>query len=129
MSRSAQLVTDISTTLHSYLHAWNAPSAEERAASLRQALTTDVIYIDPHAGELQGVEAVQALIEQFRSKFNYPLEATGHLDVHHRLFRLPWRLGDLDKGVLSHGTLVGEFDTTGKILRLWAFLDGKQAGD
>ncbi|MEO1590344.1 MAG: nuclear transport factor 2 family protein [Cyanobacteria bacterium J06632_22] len=129
MSRSAQLVTDISTTLRHYLHAWNAPTADERAAALRQALTPEVIYIDPHAGERYGIDAVHAVIEQFRSKSDYLLEATGHLDVHHQLFRLPWRLGDLDRGVLSHGTLVGEFNAAGKILRLWGFLDGKQAGD
>ncbi|MEM6351972.1 MAG: nuclear transport factor 2 family protein [Cyanobacteria bacterium P01_D01_bin.14] len=129
MSRSTQLVTDISTTLQRYLHAWNATTPEARATALAQSLTPEVIYVDPHAGELQGIDAVQSLIEQFHAKFNHPLEATGHLDVHHHLFRLPWRLGDRETGVLSHGMFVGEFNDAVQIVRLWTFLDGKQAGD
>jgi len=105
MPQSARLVTDISTTLRHYLHAWNAPTVDERAQALRQALTPDIVYIDPHAGELQGIEAVRTLVEQFRSKFDYPLEATGHLDVHHQLFRLPWRLGDLRRECSPTGRL------------------------
>ncbi|NEP17921.1 MAG: hypothetical protein F6J97_13620 [Leptolyngbya sp. SIO4C1] len=123
MTNRAQQAATITETLHHYFHAWNSATADERAAELAQSFEDTGVYIDPHAGELQGLAAVQQLIEQFRSKYDYPLEAMGHLDLHHRLFRLPWRLGDKRTGVLSHGLFTGEIGASGKIVRLWVFID------
>lgn len=110
-------------TIHHYLHAWNSATVVERESELAKSFATDGVYIDPHAGELRGLAAMQGLIEEFRTKYTHPIEAMGHLDMHHGLFRLPWRIGDMKTGVLSHGLFTGQVDASGKITQLWAFID------
>lgn len=116
----ASLMTD---TIHHYFHAWNSATAAEREHELTESFAAEGVYIDPHVGELQGLSAMQKLIEEFRSKYSHPIEAMGHLDMHHSLFRLPWRIGDIETGVLSHGLFTGQVDTSGKITRMWVFID------
>ncbi|MEM9906868.1 MAG: hypothetical protein AAF921_17760 [Cyanobacteria bacterium P01_D01_bin.44] len=116
----ASLMTD---TIHHYLHAWNSATTVERESELAKSFATDGVYIDPHAGELSGLAAMQGLIEEFRTKYTHPIEAMGHLDMHHSLFRLSWRIGDMETGVLSHGLFTGQVDSSGKIMRLWTFID------
>lgn len=118
--KQAKTITD---TIHHYLHAWNSATATERQQELAESFSEAGVYIDPHAGELQGLAAMQGLIEEFRAKYTHPIEAMGHLDMHHSLFRLPWRIGDMKTGVLSHGLFTGQIDASGKIVRLWVFID------
>jgi hypothetical protein len=121
------IAPDRTTVIHHYFHAWNASNPQERQNALNQSFAADATYVDPHAGSLQGINALQTLIEQFRAKFSHPLEATGHVDIHHHIFRLPWRLGDARTGILSQGLFVGMFNAEHKIGQLLVFLDKDNA--
>jgi hypothetical protein len=117
------IAPDLTTTIHDYVHAWNASNTQDRSQALFQSFASDGTYIDPHAGVLQGRDAMQHLIDQFRTKFAHPMEATGHIDFHHNIFRLPWRLGDSTTGILSQGLFVGQLNADHKICQLLVFLD------
>ncbi|MEM9568042.1 MAG: nuclear transport factor 2 family protein [Cyanobacteria bacterium P01_E01_bin.34] len=110
--------------IETYLEAWNAGSSQDRHNLLERCLTTDVVYIDPHAPEvIQGIEAMEAMIETFRARFDHKLIAEGAIDAHHDVFRLQWRLQQDGGGILSHGLMVGEVDDSGIITRIVQFVD------
>ena len=110
--------------IETYLEAWNAGSSQDRHNLLESCLTTDVVYTDPHAPEvIQGIEAMEALIETFRSRFDHKFIAEGAIDAHHNVFRLRWRLQQEGGGILSHGLIVGDIDDAGIITRIVQFVD------
>lgn len=95
--------------INSYIAAWNAETSEDRDSLLQSCLTSDVIYIDPHAPEpVQGIDGMQALIETFRSRFDHQLIVEGNIDQHHDVFRLRWRLQQENGDILSRGLMVGD---------------------
>ena len=110
--------------IETYLEAWNAGSSQDRHNLLASCLTTDVVYTDPHAPEvIQGIEAMEATIETFRSRFDHQLIAESAIDRHHNVFRLQWRLQQDGGGILSRGLMVGDLDDAGLITRVVQFVD------
>jgi hypothetical protein len=111
-------------SVQDYLAAWNTKTSDERRSLLQSCMTDQAIYIDPHAPDpVQGIDGMQALIEKFRSRFDHKLEPEGQIDMHHRVFRLRWRLQRDSGEVLSHGLMVGDLTDTGLIERIVQFVD------
>jgi hypothetical protein len=111
-------------SVQNYLAAWNVQNSEERASLLRNCMTDNAVYIDPHAPKpVHGIDGMQALIEQFRSRFDHKLEPEGQIDTHHNVFRLRWRLQRDSGEVLSRGLMVGDLTDTGVIERIVQFVD------
>ncbi|NJL56604.1 hypothetical protein HC928_16640 [bacterium] len=114
--------------IETYLAAWNAETTEERHSLLQSCMTTDAIYIDPHAPDpIQGIDSMQALIEKFRSRFAHKLIAEEAIDAHHNVFRLRWKLQRDSGEVLSRGLMVGDLTETGLIERIVQFVDAAKA--
>ncbi len=115
-------------SIQDYLAAWNAQTATERSMLLQSCMTDDAVYIDPHAPDpVRGVDGMQALIEKFRSRFDHKLEPEGQVDMHHNVFRLPWRLQRDSGEVLSRGLMVGDLTDAGIIERIVQFVDAAPA--
>jgi SnoaL-like domain len=111
-------------SIQNYLAAWNSQTADERKSLIQSCMTDDAIYIDPHAPDpVQGIDGMQALIEQFRSRFDHQLEPEGPVDMHHNVFRLRWRLQRDSGEILSRGLMVGDLTDTGVIARIIQFVD------
>ncbi len=112
--------------IEDYFAAWNAKTADQRKSLLLSCMTNNGIYIDPHAAEpIQGIDEMQALIEQFRERFDHRLEPEGSIDTHHHVFRLRWRLQRDNGEILSRGLMVGELTDTGLLERIIQFVDRK----
>jgi hypothetical protein len=115
-------------SVQDYLAAWNAQTSDKREILLKNCMTDDAIYIDPHAPEpVQGIDGMQSLIEKFRARFDHKLESEGQIDTHHNVFRLRWRLQRDSGEVLSHGLMVGDLTDTGLIERIVQFVDAANA--
>ncbi|WP_299484496.1 hypothetical protein [Acaryochloris sp. IP29b_bin.137] len=111
-------------SIQDYLAAWNAKTFNERRSLLQSCMTGKAIYIDPHAPDpVQGIDGMQALIEKFRARFDHELKAEGQIDMHHSVFRLPWRLQRDSGEILSHGLMVGDLTDAGLIKRIVQFVD------
>ena len=115
-------------SVQDYLSAWNTQTSDERRRLLQSCMTDKAIYIDPHAPDpVQGIDGMQALIEEFRARFDHKLEPEGQIDMHHSVFRLRWRLQRDSGEVLSHGLMVGDLTETGLIERIVQFVDAVNA--
>jgi hypothetical protein len=111
-------------SIQDYLAAWNSQTSADRQRLLQGCMTTDAIYIDPHAPEpVHGIDGMQALMEKFRSLFDHKLEPEGPVDMHHHVFRLRWRLQRESGEILSRGLMVGDLTDTGVITRIVQFVD------
>ncbi|MBE9138223.1 hypothetical protein IQ254_13675 [Nodosilinea sp. LEGE 07088] len=112
------------SAIETYLAAWNVETSEERQRLLQSCMTTNAIYIDPHAPEpIQGIDSMQALIEKFRSRFDHKLIAEEEIDAHHNVFRLRWKLQQDSGEILSCGLMVGDLTDAGVIKRIVQFVD------
>jgi hypothetical protein len=111
-------------SVEDYISAWNTDNSELRRELLIRSLTSDAIYLDPHAPEpIQGIESMQALMEQFRKRFDHRLIPEGDLDRHHSVFRLRWRLQRDNGEILSRGLMVGDLAANEAIARIVQFVD------
>lgn len=117
-----------SRSIQDYLAAWNTTNSDERRTLLQSCMTDEAIYTDPHAPEpVRGIDGMQALIEQFRARFDHWLEPEGEIDMHHNVFRLQWRLQRESGEILSRGLMVGDLTDTGEIDRIVQFVDAATA--
>ena len=111
-------------SIENYVAAWNAKTSDERHSLLVNCMTADVVCIDPSlANPIQGIEEVQAFIEQFQERFDYKLEPDGKIDTHHHVFRLRWRFERDNGEMLSRGLMVGDLSPDRVIERIVHFVD------
>jgi phosphinothricin acetyltransferase len=91
----------------------------ERRALLEQCLAPEVRYCDPGVAEpVSGIGELDHLIASGRADAAGPgLELGGTIDAHHDLWRVRWRRAG------ASGTMSGEVDPDGRILRLDVFSD------
>ncbi|OZC03968.1 nuclear transport factor 2 family protein [Rubricoccus marinus] len=110
-------------SLENYLAAWNATDADDCSARLLAGCAPDVVLLDPNAERpLNGWAAVASHIAYFRERHGHRMEPTGHIDAHHGVCRLPWRLADGDD-VHSTGVLIADAAGDGRLQRILHFVD------
>jgi len=109
--------------LENYLAAWNATNADDCSARLLAGCSPDVVLLDPNADRpLNGWGAVASHIAYFRERYGHHMEPITHLDAHHGVCRLHWRLAD-GADVLSTGLLVADAAPDGRLRRIVHFVD------
>jgi hypothetical protein len=114
-------MSDVITTVDTYLAMWNEPDPTARAELIERAWTTDGRYCDPlleadgHAALSEMVTAVQAQYpgQQFRR--------LSGVDVHHDQARFAWELSGDDGTVTVQGLDVVELAGDGRLARVTGF--------
>jgi hypothetical protein len=112
---------DLTTTVDTYLAAWNETDPARRAQLIQRVWAADGRLIDPPLaaeGRTGISEMVSALHAQFPGhRFR---RATG-IDAHHDQLRFGWELVGPDGGVALAGLDVGELADDGQLRRITGF--------
>jgi SnoaL-like protein len=114
-------MSDVTTTVDTYLAMWNEQDASRRGELIEQAWTKDGAYLDP-ALEATGHAALSEMVAQVHERFpGYSFTRTSGIDEHHGLVRFAWQLGDGNGTVAVAGLDVGELADDGKLRRITGF--------
>jgi hypothetical protein len=128
-------MSEIETTVDTYLAAYGEPDPGHRASLIEQAWAPDGRLIDPpligegHDGIADMAKAVQ---EQFEG---HRFRRVSGVDSHHDQFRFSWELVAPDGSVALAGLDVGELSGDGRLRRITGFfgelpvLDGGKEAD
>ena len=114
-------MNDLTTTVDTYLAAWNETDHGQRTALIAKAWSADGRLIDPplaaegHAGIDEMTATMQAQFPGHRFR-----RASG-IDTHHDHLRFAWELVGPDGGVVLAGIDVGEVADDGRLRRITGF--------
>lgn len=94
----------IDTLVDTYIAAWNATAAEERAALVARTWTPQASYVDPvMAGD--GHAGIDAMIAGCQARFpGFRFSRRGKLDVHGDNIRFSWDLAPEGGDPVAGGT-------------------------
>lgn len=114
-------MTDLETTVDTYLAAWSEPDDARRAAMIGAAWAVDGRLVDPplvgedHDGISEMAKTMQA---------HYPghtFRRTSGIDAHHEHLRFSWALVGPDGAVALTGIDVGDVTGEGRLQRITGF--------
>jgi hypothetical protein len=120
-------MTDIKSTVESYIAAWNETDAAARLIAVKQLWADDGGYTDPLAG-VRGHDGVAAVIEGAQKLFpGHVFRLLGAPEAHHDLVRFRWELVPAGGGESAESVVIGA-DTAvltedGKLRDVYGFLD------
>jgi len=112
---------DVTTTVDTYLSAWNEPDAARRAELIDQAWADDGRLIDPPlTGE--GHDGISAMAEAMQQQFaGHRFRRSSGVDLHHDHLRFSWELVGPGGEVAIAGLDVGELAPDGRLRRITGF--------
>jgi hypothetical protein len=114
-------MTDLTTTIDTYLTAYGEPDPGLRAGLIERAWSDEAELVDPpltaagHAGISDMADALQSQFAGHRFR------RTSEVDAHHGFVRFAWELVAPDGGVTLTGTDVGELAEDGRLRRVTGF--------
>jgi hypothetical protein len=114
-------MTDVASTVDTYLAAYSEPDSQRRSALIDQAWVPDGRLIDPPmTGEGRGgiSEMADALQQQFAG---HRFRRVSAIDTHHDQLRFAWELVAPDGTVAVAGLDVGELADDGRLRRITGF--------
>ena len=114
-------MADVTTTVDTYLSAYNETDADARLSLLEEAFAADGCLIDPPiAGEgRQGIcDMMGAVHQQFPG---HRFRRSSGVDEHHGYLRYGWELLDPAGNVALAGMDVGELDASSRLVRVTGF--------
>ncbi|MBK6615807.1 nuclear transport factor 2 family protein [Ottowia sp.] len=84
-----------------YCQGWSDPDADTRARLLREVLTPDATYADPHTPAALPVDALIGHIAAVMARFpGAQVRRTSRVDVHHDAARFHWQVALAGGGTL-----------------------------
>jgi hypothetical protein len=105
-----------------YFAAWNEPQTEQQRALLERSVTADVELVHPTWGRSQGIDALLAGIDKYRSALpDTAIVLTGGLDSHNDLVRYGWDIVDRHGNRVMDGIDVVELASDGRLKRILLF--------
>jgi SnoaL-like domain len=114
-------MSDVTTTVDTYLAMWNEPDAARRSELIARAWTPDGSYVDPMLAA-EGHPALSEMVARVHEQFpGYRFTRTSGIDEHNGLVRFAWELGDGNGTVAVAGLDVGELADDGKLRRIAGF--------
>jgi hypothetical protein len=114
-------MSDVTTTVDTYLAMWNEQDPMRRLGHIEQAWTRDGSYVDP-ALEAQGHTALSEMVGAVQERFpDHRFRRTSAVDAHHDRVRFAWELAGPDGSVAVAGLDVGELDESGRLRRIAGF--------
>jgi hypothetical protein len=119
----------LSSTVDTYLTAWNEADTTSRDKLIREVWATDGRLIDPPLsasghGEISDMAA--ALQAQFPG---HQFRRVSEVDEHHGHFRFAWQLVAPDGSVAISGMDVGALDENGHIAQITGFFGDLPLGE
>ncbi len=112
---------DFRKTWETYASSWSARSSDERKALFSKSLTATCQYADPLA-ETDGWEALDAYMIEVQKRWPGVAFVTKYFLAHHNRSVAKWEMLDGDEHI-SAGTSFGEYDPSGKLLRMTGFFE------
>jgi hypothetical protein len=114
-------MTDVTTTVDTYLSMWNEPDRAVRAEIVRTAWAADGAYWDPLL-EASGHDEMVAMVDAVQAQFpGQAFRRTTGVDHHHELVRFGWELAAPDGTITVTGVDVGVLGDDGRLTRIAGF--------
>ena len=114
-------MTDLATTIDTYLDAYTETDAERRARLVDAAWATNGELLDPPI-EGSGRDGISALAEVVNTHYPaHTFHRTSGIDSHHQLARYAWELRGPDGAVAVAGVDVAEVNDHGQLVRVVGF--------
>jgi hypothetical protein len=114
-------VSDVTTTIDTYLAMWNEPDATRRLEHIRRAWAEDGHYVDP-ALEADGHEGLDDMVAGVHVQFpGHRFRRTSGIDAHHDEVRFAWELVAPDGTITVAGVDVGTLASDGRLSRITGF--------
>jgi hypothetical protein len=119
----------LSSTVDTYLTAWNETDPDSRDKLIQQVWATDGQLVDPPlaaSGHSEISDMAAALQAQFPG---HQFRRASEVDEHHGHFRFAWQLVAPDGSVAISGIDVGALDENGRIAQITGFFGDLPARD
>jgi hypothetical protein len=114
-------MSDITTTIDTYLAMWNETDPARRAVHIRKAWTDGGRYRDPQL-EADGHAALADMVAAVQARFpGHRFRRVSGIDAHHDLLRFAWELAGADGAVAVGGIDVGELAPDGRLRSITGF--------
>ena len=114
-------MSDVSTTVDTYLAMWNEADPARRAEHIARAWTGDGSYVDP-ALEAEGHAALGDMVAGVQARFpGHRFRRISGIDLHHDQLRFAWELAAPDGAVVVAGIDVGALAPDGRLRRITGF--------
>lgn len=115
-------MSDVTTTVDTYLSMWNETDPARRADRIRAAWIETGHYVDPLM-EGKGYDGLSALVDGVQAQFpGATFRRTTGVDEHHALVRFGWELVGGDGSVVTTGLDIGVIAPDGRLDRIAGFL-------
>lgn len=122
-------MTDLSTTIDTYLDAYGEPDERRRRTLVQEAWAVDGHLVDPPlegSGQTEIVEVAAQVQAQFP---DHRFRRTSGIDEHHSFARYTWALVAPDGAIALTGTDIAELGADGKLRQVVGFLGDLPAVD
>jgi hypothetical protein len=114
-------MSDVTSTVDTYLAMWNETDPARRAQHIAQAWTGDGRYVDPML-EAEGHVELGEMVTGVQAKFpGHRFRRVSGVDVHHDELRFGWELAGPDGAVVVAGLDVGTLAPDGRLRRVTGF--------
>src|SRR3954471_8305973 len=115
-------MTDLTTTIDTYIAAWNEPAADRRRELVAATWADAATYLDPlMSGE--GTEGITAMIGAAQQQFpGHRFELSFGPDAHNDVVRFAWQLVG-DNGPVAGGTDFATLAADGRLRNVTGFLE------
>jgi hypothetical protein len=114
-------MSDVTTTVDTYLAMWNEDDAGRRAELIEQAWAPDGRYADPLL-EADGHDALSAMVEAVHGQFpGHRFRRVSAVDTHHDQCRFAWELFAPDGSITVAGIDMGVLGTDGRLRMIAGF--------
>ena len=114
-------MNDLTTTVDTYLAAWNETDRTARTALIEQAWSADGRLIDPPLAA-EGHAGIDEMVAMVHQQFpGHQFRRASGIDAHHDHLRFAWELIGPDGAVAVAGMDVGEVGSDGRLRRITGF--------
>lgn len=114
-------MSDVTTTVDTYLMMWNETDPKRRADCIERVWTRDGRYADPLL-EAEGHAAIGEMVAGVQVKFpGHRFRRTSAVDTHHAEVRFGWELAAPDGAIVVAGIDVGALAPDGRLRRITGF--------
>jgi SnoaL-like domain len=114
-------MSDLTTTVDTYLDAYGEADGERRAKLIEQIWAADGQLIDPPL-DAQGRDAIDQMAAAVQGQFpGHTFRRSTGVDAHHGFARYGWEMVAADGSVTLAGTDVMQIGADGQIVRVTGF--------
>jgi hypothetical protein len=114
-------MSEVTTTVDTYLAMWNETDPARRAQHIERAWARDGRYLDPLI-EAEGHVALSDMVAGVQARFpNHRFRRVSGVDTRHGELRFAWELAAADGSVVVAGIDVGALASDGRLRRITGF--------